>query len=57
MVAVLSANETALIEKRNAARRKGDFKEADKIRKELESSGIILEDTKDGKTSWRRRLS
>jgi cysteinyl-tRNA synthetase len=31
------------------------FKEADEIRKELESKGIILEDTKEG-TSWRREL-
>lgn len=52
----LSTDVTALIEKRNAARKKGDFKEADRIRKELEESGIILEDTKDGKTSWRKKL-
>ncbi|MFH1457544.1 MAG: cysteine--tRNA ligase [Candidatus Omnitrophota bacterium] len=52
----LSADVAALIEKRNAARKKGDFKEADKIRKELEDSGIILEDTKDGKTAWRKKL-
>ena len=31
-----------------------DFKEADKIRKELEEKGIILEDTKDG-TTWRKK--
>ncbi|MFH0827394.1 MAG: DALR domain-containing protein, partial [Candidatus Omnitrophota bacterium] len=52
----LSADEAAMIEKRNTARKNGDFKEADKIRKELEATGIILEDTKDGKTTWRRRL-
>jgi len=45
-----------LIDKRNVARKKGDFKEADQIRKELEEKGIILEDTKDGKTTWRRKL-
>jgi cysteinyl-tRNA synthetase len=46
----------ALIERRNLARKNGDFKEADKIRQELEDSGIILEDTKGGETTWRRRL-
>jgi cysteinyl-tRNA synthetase len=52
----LSADVAGLIDKRNAARKNGDFKEADRIRKELEVEGIILEDTKDGKASWRRRL-
>jgi len=42
-----------LINLRIAARKNKDFKEADKIRKELEEKGIILEDTKDGKTTWR----
>lgn len=46
----------SLIAKRNEARKKRDFQEADKIRKELEENGIILEDTKDGKTTWRRKL-
>ncbi len=32
------------------------YSEADKIRKVLEEKGIILEDTKDGKTTWRRKL-
>jgi cysteinyl-tRNA synthetase len=44
------------IEERNKARQNRDYKLADKIRKELEEKGIILEDTKDGKTAWRRRL-
>jgi len=52
----LPASITILIDKRNEARKKGDFQEADKIRKELEKEGIILEDTKDGKTTWRRKL-
>lgn len=43
-----------LINLRNMARKNKDFKEADRIRKELEEKGIILEDTKDG-TIWRRR--
>ena len=32
------------------------YKEADEIREDLESNGIILEDTKDGKTTWRRKI-
>ena len=41
-----------LINLRIVARKNKDFKEADKIRKELEEKGIIIEDTKDG-TTWR----
>jgi cysteinyl-tRNA synthetase len=52
----LPAGVTVIIERRNDARKRGDFEEADKIRKELEAKGIILEDTKDGKTTWRRKL-
>jgi len=48
-------NIEELIEKRNKARKNGDFKESDSIRKELEEKGIILEDTKEG-TVWRRKL-
>jgi len=44
------------IKEREEARRVKDFKKADSIRKELEAKGIILEDTKDGKTTWRRKL-
>ncbi|OIO32561.1 MAG: cysteine--tRNA ligase [Candidatus Omnitrophica bacterium CG1_02_40_15] len=43
-----------MINSRNMARKNRDFKEADRIRKELEEKGIILEDTKNG-TTWRRR--
>jgi cysteinyl-tRNA synthetase len=43
------------IKKRNAARENKDFLLSDKIRKELEVAGVILEDTKEG-TTWRRRL-
>jgi cysteinyl-tRNA synthetase len=32
------------------------YKEADEIRKSLEEKGVILEDNKDGTTSWRRKL-
>ena len=45
----------ALIEQRENARREGDFKKADKIRKELSDLDIILEDTKEG-TIWRRKI-
>lgn len=40
-----------LIEKRLMAKQERDFAEADRIRDELESQGILLKDTKDG-TSW-----
>jgi len=43
------------IEERNKAKEAGDFKKADKIRGELEEEGIILEDTKDKKTIYRRK--
>ncbi len=46
--------ESKILE-RNEARKEGNFALADKIRKELEVKGIILEDTKDG-TTWRRKL-
>ena len=44
-----------LIALRNEERKKGNFKESDRIRAELEEKGIILEDTKDG-TVWRKKL-
>lgn len=44
-----------LIKKRDEARKKGNFKLGDKIRRELLEKGIILEDTKEG-TSWRRKI-
>lgn len=43
------------IELRSNYRKQKKFKEADKIRKELETKGIILEDTKEG-TVWRRKI-
>jgi cysteinyl-tRNA synthetase len=42
-----------LIEKRNAARKAKDFKEADRIRDDLKSKGVILEDGPKG-TTWKR---
>ncbi len=44
-----------LISERKEARKKGDFSRADKIRQDLEKKGIVLKDTKDGKTIWRRK--
>ena len=43
----------SLIEKRQAARKNKDFKEADRIRDELKARGIVLEDTPQG-VKWRR---
>ena len=40
------------IKERNNARKKGDYKLADILRKELDDSGIIIEDKKD-KTTWK----
>jgi len=42
-----------LIDARVAARKAKDYAEADRIRKELESAGVILEDGPQG-TTWRR---
>ncbi len=43
----------ALIAARNAARQAKNFKEADRIRAELDSMGIELEDHKDRPTTWK----
>lgn len=51
----LDSEIEALIDKRDGARKRKDFAESDRLRKELEARGIILEDTKDG-TAWRRKL-
>ena len=45
----------AKINERKQARLNKDYALGDKIRKELEAKGVILEDTKEG-TSWRRKL-
>ncbi len=42
-----------LIKEREAARKKKDFKTADKIRSNLAKKGIILEDQPDGGTRWK----
>jgi cysteinyl-tRNA synthetase len=44
-----------LIVERNKARKAKNFVEADRIRKELEAAGILLEDKPGGVTEWRRK--
>ncbi len=51
---VLSGDIEALIEEREKARKRKDFKHADEIRKRLEDMGIALEDTKEG-VRWRKK--
>ncbi len=48
-------NVETLIQERNQARKKKDFKKSDQLRKEIEDLGFILEDTKEGST-FRRKL-
>jgi cysteinyl-tRNA synthetase len=43
----------ALIEERNAAKKRRDFKKSDEIRQKLADSGILLEDSKDGTVRWK----
>jgi cysteinyl-tRNA synthetase len=43
----------ALVEERNAAKKRRDFKRSDEIRQQLAESGIIVEDTKDGSVRWK----
>jgi cysteinyl-tRNA synthetase len=42
-----------LIQERNDARKRKDFAAADRIRKELEAAGVVLDDSPAG-TTWRR---
>ena len=43
-----------LIDERGAARKSKNFRESDRIRDLLASSGVQLEDQPGGKTLWRR---
>jgi cysteinyl-tRNA synthetase len=44
-----------LVAERQAARKRRDFATADRVRKELDERGILLEDTKDGNVRWKRK--
>ena len=54
-----AAGDDAEIEKlvadRQSARQSRDFATADRIRKELDKRGIILEDSRDGSVRWKRK--
>ena len=52
--AKLKAKIDSLVWLREEARKRRDFAEADRLRTELESLDVVLEDTRDG-TSWRLR--
>jgi len=52
---ILDQEVRALIEKRTTVRKDKDFALADRIRKDLEGKGIILEDTPEG-TKWKRKI-
>jgi cysteinyl-tRNA synthetase len=45
-----------ILQERESARKAKNYALSDKIRKELELKGVIIEDAKDGKTTWRRKL-
>jgi cysteinyl-tRNA synthetase len=51
--AIADTRIAGLIEARNAARKGRNFAEADRIRQELLSAGVVLEDGPEG-TTWRR---
>jgi cysteinyl-tRNA synthetase len=44
-----------LVAERTAAKKSRDFATADRIRKELEDRGILIEDAKDGSVRWKRK--
>jgi cysteinyl-tRNA synthetase len=50
----LDADVEALIDARRAAKAARNWKEADRLRDELKSAGILLEDRKDGTVRWKR---
>lgn len=51
---MLDSEVQALIDERQEARRRRDFRRADEIRVELAERGVVLEDTKDG-VRWKRK--
>ena len=50
----LDAEVEALIEARRAAKAAKNWPEADRVRDQLKTMGIVLEDRKDGTVGWRR---
>jgi cysteinyl-tRNA synthetase len=52
--AALDGEVETLIEARKAAKAAKNWAEADRVRDQLKSLGIVLEDRKDGTTGWRR---
>jgi cysteinyl-tRNA synthetase len=48
------ARIAALVRERDQARKARNFARADEIRKQLSGEGIVLEDSRDGETRWRR---
>jgi cysteinyl-tRNA synthetase len=52
--ALSDADIERLIAERKAARVAKNFKDADRVRKQLSDAGIVLEDKPDGTTIWRR---
>ena len=48
-----AAEVEALIEERQAAKKRRDFKRADEIRQKVGDSGILLQDAKDGSVRWK----
>ncbi|GLH67801.1 cysteine--tRNA ligase [Geothrix edaphica] len=50
----LDAEVAALIEARRAAKAAKNWPEADRVRDQLKTMGIVLEDRKDGTVGWRR---
>ncbi len=51
---VTDAHIQALVDERDHAKKRRDFKRADEIRNQLSAMGILLEDSKDG-TRWKRK--
>jgi cysteinyl-tRNA synthetase len=51
---MLDTEVQALIDERQEARRRRDFRRADEIRDQLTERGVVLEDTRDG-VRWKRR--
>jgi cysteinyl-tRNA synthetase len=49
------AEVEALVAERQAARKRRDFAESDRIRDYLAERGIILEDSRDGGVRWKRK--